>query len=228
MKKDFRVVLSVFVVAVSYLYGIVRYNIFDGVSWSYLPLFITNKAISFSAIVFIALSCSLGAMGRLWPGVLSPALNHRKYFGLLGFFLAVVHSIISVLIFKPEYYDKFFTSNGQLSFSSELSMFFGVFAFSVFALMAIVSLPGIAGSINRRTWIRIQKYGPWGLLLTLLHLVMMGYTSWLDPASWPGGLLPISLTAAVVVGLAITLKVFSKLFKPRRKENLTHKNHQDN
>lgn len=214
MNKHIRVVLTVFIIVVSYLYGIVRYNIFDGVGWSYLPLFISNKAISFSAIVFIALSCSLGAMARLWPGVFSPVLNHRKYFGLLGFGLAVVHSIISVLIFKPEYYAKFFSGNGQLIFSAELSMFFGVFAFLVFAMMAIVSVPGIADSMDRKTWRRIHKYGPVGLFLTLLHLVMMGYHSWLDPSSWPASLLPISLLAAMVAGIAVILKVFIKLFKP--------------
>ena len=92
-------------------------------------------------------------------------------------------------------------------------MFFGVFAFLVFAMMAVVSVPFIADSIDRKTWIRIQKYGLWGLLLTLLHLVMMGYTSWVDPESWPGGLFPISLVAAVVAGLAISVKAFTKLFK---------------
>lgn len=214
MVKKLRFIITMSVIIVSYAYGILRYNIFDGVSWNYLPLFISNKAISFSAIIFIALSCSLRSLVRLWPSIFSPLLNHRKYFGLLGFGLAVVHSIISVLIFKPEYYSKFFTGNGQLTFSGELSMFFGVFAFLVFAMMAIVSVPGIAVSMDRKTWRRILKYGPVGLFLTLLHLVMMGYKSWLDPASWPANLLPISLLAAMVAGIAIILKVFLKLFKP--------------
>lgn len=213
MKNNVRFLITAFVIVVSYMYGILRYNVFDGVSWSYVPLYISNKAISFSAIVFIALSCSLGSLTRLWPKLFSSLLNQRKYFGLLGFALAVVHSIISVMIFKPEYYAKFFTGNGQLTFLGELSMFFGVFAFLVFTMMAVVSVPGITSSIDRRMWIRIQKYGPLGLFLTLLHLVMMGYTSWLNPESWPGGLFPISLVAAVVAGLAISVKAFSKLFK---------------
>lgn len=213
MKKHVRVVLTVFVIVVSYLYAIVRYNIFDGVGWSYLPLFISNKAISFSALIFMALSCCLGALVRFWPKIFSPVLNQRKYFGLLGFGLAVAHSIISVLIFNPEYYAKFFAGNGQLTFAGEMSMFFGVFAFWVFGMMAIVSVPGVEDSIDRKTWRRIHKYGPAGLFLTLLHLVMMGYTSWLDPASWPAGLFPISLVAAVIAGLGISLKVFLKLFK---------------
>lgn len=218
MKINVRFLITAIVLVVSYIYGILRYNIFDGVNWSYLPLYVSNKAISFSAIVFIALSCSLGTLTRHWPLIFSSLLNQRKYFGLLGFGLAVVHSVISLLIFNPEYYAKFFSQNGQLTLSGELSMFFGVFAFFVFGVMAITSFPGVAGSIDRKTWIRIQKYGPFGLFLTLIHLVMMGYESWLNPILWPARLLPISLVSAIVVGIAISLKVYLKVFKTRAAE----------
>lgn len=120
----------------------------------------------------------------------------------------VVHSIISVLIFKSEYYAKFFTGNGKLTFSAELSMLFGVFAFLVFTMMAIVTVPGVADSIGKKTWRGILKYSPIGLFLTLLHLVMMGHKSWLEPESWPANFLPISLLASVMAGSAIILKIY--------------------
>lgn len=214
MKKK-QIIVTVSVIFISYGYAILRYNIFGEVCWTYLPLFISNKAVSFSSVCFIAISFTSRALGRFCPKLFISILDHRKYFGLLGFSLAVIHSIISLLIFRPEYYEKFFSYKGKLTLSGELSMLFGILAFFILGVMAIASLPGIKRSmIKNEWWIQIQKKCSYiGLILILLHLIMMGYESWVNPVLWPANMFPISLFAAIVVGFAIILKSYSILLK---------------
>jgi len=216
MKKQFFISLVIFL-AVS-AYAVIRYNVIKGTPWTELPLFISNKAISLSAIIFIVLSYALGSMARFWPGIFVPALNFRKFFGLLGFGLAAIHGLISLLIFTPAYYPKFFSSAGKLNLIGELSMLFGVLAFFVFSLVAISSISAVANSMGQEHWLKIQRFGYLGLFLVFFHVFVMGFEGWMNPAGWPGGLLPISLVAAIVIALGLLLRV-SSLILPKKQIN---------
>lgn len=192
---------------VVFAYAVIRYNVIKGVPWVELPLYISNKAISLSAVMFIALSYALGSLARFWPKTFVPALNMRKFFGLLGFGLAALHGLISLLIFTPAYYPKFFLETGKLNLVGELSMLFGVLAFFVFALVAISSIPAVAKSMEPERWLAMQRIGYFGLVLVFFHVFSMGLEGWLKPSGWPGGLLPISLVAASVIALALLVKI---------------------
>jgi DMSO/TMAO reductase YedYZ heme-binding membrane subunit len=200
-----------------FTYAIVRYNVIKGVPWSDLPLFISNKAISLSAVAFIVLSYSLGSLARFWPGAFDTTLRFRKFFGLLGFGLAAIHALISLLIFTPSYYAKFFTESGSLNLIGELSMIFGVLAFFVFSLVAITSLPSISKTMDTKRWLAAQHVGYLGLVLVFLHVLVMGFEGWLRPESWPGGLLPISMVAAIIVALGLLVKIFAVIFASGKK-----------
>ncbi len=204
------------VLVVTFAYAIVRYNVFKGVSWERLPLYISNKAIALVAAVFIALSYMLGPLARYWPGTMVPLTGLRKYFGLLGFGLAAAHGLISLLLFSPANYPKFFAADGTLNFTGELSMLFGVLAFFVFVAVAITSIPVIEQSMPAERWNAVQRLGYLGLLLVLLHVVVMGLEGWLTPALWPAGMPPISLVAAVVIAAALSLR-FVVMILPRKK-----------
>src|SRR3989344_6881495 len=153
------VIFSLFILIVSITYGIIRYNILKGTPWIHLPLFINNKAISLSAVVFIAISSLLGPLARFWPRTFVPLLHTRSYFGLIGFGLAAVHIIISMLLFTPAYYPKFFGADGKLNFMGELSMLFGVLAFFIFLIVAITSIPSIESVMQPKSWQTVQRLG---------------------------------------------------------------------
>lgn len=199
--------ITVTVLIGAFLYAIVRYNIIKGVSWEHLPLFISNKAIALASVVFIALSYFLGPLARFWPGRIVPLLGTRKFFGLLGFGLAAIHGLLSLLLFTPANYPKFFSIDGTLNLVGELSMLFGVLAFLVFAAVAVTALPGVAISLQEQRWQAVQRMGYAGLLLVLLHVAVMGYEGWSNPSAWPGGLLPISLIAAIVIACTLLLRI---------------------
>ena len=191
----------------TFLYAAIRYNIIKGVAWEHFPLFISNKAIALASVAFIALSYMLGPLARFWPQTMVPLLPARKFFGLLGFGLGAVHGLMSLLLFTPANYPKFFLADGTLNVTGELSMVFGIFSLLIFTAVALTSLPSIAASLKVDQWQFVQRLGYAGLTLVLLHVITMGLEGWLKPATWPGRLLPISLVAAIIIAAALLLRI---------------------
>jgi hypothetical protein len=55
-------------------------------------------------------------------------------------------------------------------------------------------------------FITSRRFLIWALLLGGVHVLFMGYSGWLSPAGWHGGLPPISLVAFVVFVLVKFLR----------------------
>ena len=84
-------------------YAIVRYHVFQGVSWADFPLFIANKAISLAAVFFIAVSYLIGKTLRVYENDPGRRLILIKSCGLMGFSLAAIHTFMALLLFTPHY-----------------------------------------------------------------------------------------------------------------------------
>lgn len=194
----------------------VRYHVIKGVPWDNFPLYILNKAVSLAAVFLIAMSYEFGPLARFLPRVFVPLLPARKYLGLLGFGLAAVHAVMSLLLFSPAYYPKFFSDGGKLNLTGELSMLFGILAFFIFFAVALASIPSIGAALDERKWKAVQRAGYLALALVLLHVFVMGIEGWLKPSGWPGGLLPISLVASVVIAFTLLVRIAVALFPGRR------------
>lgn len=210
MKKSY--FMSLIILLAVFTYAVLRYNVIRGTSWTELPLFISNKAFSLSAVVFIVLSYSFGSLARFWPKVFVPVLSLRKFFGLFGFGMAAIHVIMSLLIFSPAYYPRLFLASGKLNLTGELSMLFGVLAFFVLTMVALSSLPEIGKSMSPKNWLMVQRLGYLSLIVVFFHIFTMGFGGWLKPSGWPGGLLPISLIAAILITFVLLLKITAIIF----------------
>ncbi|MDZ7607394.1 MAG: hypothetical protein U5K79_17820 [Cyclobacteriaceae bacterium] len=186
------------------IYATIRYIIFKGVEIAQIPLYITNKIISWSAIIFLAISYLTGKSqsSRRIPDL-------AKWAGLTGYVLVVMHIIISLAILNPAYFPKFF-SGETMTFSAELSILAGVMAFLAFTIPAINSVSVIRLSLHPETWQIRQKIGYYGLLATAIHNVFMGYSGWFDVNSWPGYLPPITLLSAIIAVIPLFLKILKK------------------
>ncbi len=196
--------LTVILLLVAFGYAVLRYHVFRGTPWGDFPLYINNKAISLASVFFIALSYLFGPLARFWPKSIVPYLGTRKFLGLVGFGLGAVHAMISLLLFTPAHYGRFFEEDGSVNFTGELSMLFGVLAFFLFAIISLSSLVPLA----KERWQQLQHAGYLGLLLIFLHVATMGFSGWIDRSRWPGGIMiPISLLAAVVLAAALLLRV---------------------
>ena len=50
-------------------YAVVRYNVFKGVEWIHLPLYVVNKSFALSGVTFVALSYLVGKLFDPSPAI---------------------------------------------------------------------------------------------------------------------------------------------------------------
>ena len=93
-------------------YAIVRYHILAGVDWSHFPLYIANKGASLAAVFFIATSYLIGKSLRVYESDRGKRLILIKFCGLIGFSLASIHVLMSLLLISPHYYPRLFHEAG--------------------------------------------------------------------------------------------------------------------
>ncbi len=208
-KHGWKWAFTIFIVCFVIIFGysIIRYNVLKGVPVDQIPLYIFNKAIALTSVIVIGASFIIGPFARFWPKRFVPKLYLRKYLGVLGFGVAALHGLISLILLNSSYYPRFFTETGRMNLGGELSMLFGVLSIFVFSGVAITSLPSVEKGMHPRQWLFVQRLGYIALILVLLHVFVMGWEGWINPSNWPGGLLPISMLAAIVIILVLIVRV---------------------
>jgi hypothetical protein len=193
------ILLLVFTLTLTY--SILRYHVFGEVAWAQLPLYVLNKAISWSAVTLLALAY----LRRNKPAA--------RDLGVLGLFLAFAHILMSFSLLSPAYYAKFY-SGPQLTAWAGAALLAGVGAVVVVVLPGIATLPGMCAALGDARWLRWQRAGYWTLALTAAHCAFMGWQGWLTPAKWHGGLPPITLLGALTALLPLVLKFRARPDRP--------------
>jgi len=194
----------------SLIYVVVRYHIVGDVPWKDFPFFILNKAISLSAFILLVINFSVSPLSNLGIVRVSKGwLNSTATLGFVSFILVFIHVFISVMIFNPSYYSKFFESDGTLTLYSGLSMLAGVLA------MLIVWLYNFSFKTNLREdkpfmkIITARKFLLFVLLFGGIHLFFMGFEGWLNPSGW-NGIPPVSLVAFTFFIIGYLINIFGR------------------
>ncbi len=183
MKKTL-ITYIIFVMLFALLYSILRYNVFKGVPWSDLPLYIMNKVISFSSIIYIATYIIFEKKGHHELSV-----KIRKYATTLIY----IHLTISLVILTPSYYQKFFEST-KINLTGQISLLSGILALGIMNSIRFTKKLHVDESLSF-----FKKYGAEILLVLIsVHLFVMGYKGWFTPSEWPGGMPPISMLSFIV------------------------------
>ncbi len=204
-------VLSVWAACLAY--AVVRYNVFKGVEWNHLPLYIVNKSVAFAGIVLTALAYLVGKCFGGAPGTESVRAK-AKYLGLAGFAMITVHILMAMVLLSPANYEKFFAVSGKLNLSGELTFLFGVLAYGCLLFPAITTLPYMYDALGMERWLAAQHMGYWTLGLAGGHTFAMGFKGWLEISTWPGSMPPITLLGFLV---AISALVGKLAFASRRR-----------
>ncbi len=195
-KNQETVVLSIFTIAMAY--AILRYNIFQAVSFEHLPLYVANKAFALSVVLLMFYR----------PFIRE---NDCSFYNTAVFTLLLMHVFISITILSPEYYPKFFQES-QMNLRGELSLLFGISAFVTFiVLQFILQKKKISLTFKLQVWA--------ALILIAGHLLSMGLPGWFTPEKWSGYLPPISLIAFVIL-VMITVHKRSR-FSPSKRQITT-------
>ena len=188
-------------------YAIVRYHLAGDVPWKDLPFFVLNKGISLAAFVLVTCNFSFGPLNNLGFKIPVGWLDARKALGMTGFLLALVHALMSFMLFSPAVYKQFFESDGTLTLLGGISMLCGIAAFVVLWAYNMSFQTHLREDKAFIQYITSRRFLLWAMLLGAAHLVFMGYEGWLNPSGWHGGMPPVSLVAIAVfvVGYAANL-----------------------
>ena len=191
-------------------YAILRYHIAGPVPWKDFPFFILNKGISLSAFILLTCNFSFGPLNNLGVKVPKSWLNARKAMGMTGFLLVLIHALMSFLLFRPAMYGKFFEADGTLTLLAGLSMLGGILAFVVLWAYNLSFQTFLREDRAYISFITSRKFLLFALLLGAVHLFFMGYTGWLKPSAWHGGLPPISLVAFAFFAAGYVVNLFGR------------------
>jgi hypothetical protein len=167
-------------------YALIRYVVLKGEPLASVPLYVTNKAVALFGILLIAAAAA------------RPNATWRRAARGAGLFAAALHALASVVLLRPAYLAKLHAPGGRLSGPAELAVICGVAALVAFASLRIAA--PVMGSPRSARWAARGA-----IALVGVHCAALGARGWVHPASWPGGLPPLTLLGAlaVVAGLAL-------------------------
>ncbi len=191
-------------------YAITRYHLVGPVPWKDFPMFILNKGISLSAFILLACNFGFGPLNNLGIKIPEGWLNARKSIGMTGFLLALIHVLMSFMLFSPSVYGKFFVDDGTLTMLGGLSMLSGVIAFVILWGYNMSFQTFLREDKAFIQFITSRKFLIVALLFGALHIIFMGYEGWLKPEGWHGGLPPVSLVAIVVFAIFYIANLFGR------------------
>jgi len=197
-----RIIAAVILFSIGY--AIVRYHLAGPVPWKDFPFFILNKGISLAAFILVTFNFSFGPLNNIGFKIPVGWLDARKALGMTGFLLALIHVLMSFMLFSPAVYGQFFEPDGTLTLLAGISMLGGVAAFVVLWAYNLSFQTQLREDKTFIRFITSRKFLIWALLLGGVHLVFMGYQGWMAPENWHGGIPPVSLVAIsfFVVGYA--------------------------
>ena len=158
-----------------FLYAALRYMVFGTNAPRQLPAWGLNKALALSSVFALALGIRAWRRGE-------ETASHRY---LAAFTCqALLHIILTLALLSPAYYPKLYPDQ-RLSALGELAVLAGAVSAATLS------------QARQRT--RTCLLG--GLLALLAHQAALGAPGWCKPATWPGGLPPITLVGFLLAGL---------------------------
>jgi DMSO/TMAO reductase YedYZ heme-binding membrane subunit len=182
-------------VVVAMTYAVLRYHIVGDVPLKDFPFYIFNKGLSLGAFILLTFNFTLGPARGLGIPVSQSWLDSRKALGMTAFLLILVHALMSFMLFSPEVYQNFFQADGTLTGVAGISMLAGILGFVFLWALNLSFQTSLREDKAFISFITSRSFLVWALALGGVHLLFMGYSGWLNPSGWQGGLPPISLIA---------------------------------
>jgi hypothetical protein len=214
MNNDVKTNSAAFIITIAIIFGlayaVLRYHVVGPVPWKDFPFFILNKGISLSAFILLTCNFGFGPLNNLGVKVPEGWLNARKALGMTGFLLALIHALMSFMLFSPSIYGKFFETDGTLTMLAGLSMLGGVLAFVVLWGYNLSFQTHLREDKAFIQFITSRTFLLWAMLLGAAHLFFMGYEGWLNPSGWHGGIPPVSLVAFAFFAVGYVINLFGR------------------
>ncbi|PIN85343.1 MAG: hypothetical protein COV47_02625 [Candidatus Diapherotrites archaeon CG11_big_fil_rev_8_21_14_0_20_37_9] len=166
------------------------------------PNFI-NAVVAFGATIIIAIAFIIGPIVNFIPRLSSWDM-YRKPFGLIGFGLAGLHTLIVFVVMLE--------STEEAGMSEIAAIGFAAVAFMIFTLMALTSTNKWVTTLGYENWKNLQRTGYIAFVFVLLHVLVL-----------ENGVFFGRLTGQIVLilGLAVLLlRALSQIMKMRGKQKI--------
>ncbi len=145
----------------------------------YYDFYIANKAFGSTSLIVIGIVLLIGPLSRLYQRF-DTWVSYRKELGIVGFALALVHTIISLFLLPDKFafasFFKFTSINRGL-----VPFLFGIGSIIIFFILTIMSFDAVIRRMDKAVWWRRQYWGVRAAALLLyLHIVVMKYPGWIS------------------------------------------------
>ena len=170
-----------------------------------------NKALADSSVILIGVSFALSGLCYFWDFV-DTKIIYRKHLGVIGFLFAFLHIIISVF-FLPQNF-----TFPKWIFENKIAFDFGVLAFIIFLLMALISNRYSVMKLGGKKWRLVLRYSGFiAFLAVAAHIFALKYKYWLKwLADWKSSLPSLSMIVFVII-IAIFILRFSLFVAEKKK-----------
>ena len=163
--------------SILYSYAVLRYHFGKNIS-SESFLYVLNKGIAWTCASMLLLSVlpnnKLNVIGLT-----------RRATGLIGYSVALIHVVITLVVFNQAYYPGFYSSN-MINIHGWMNIFIGILSLICF------SFPLFASFYNsKNSW--YYSIGRYGVLLNISHVFSIGFLNWFPLSTWPCYLPPITM-----------------------------------
>ncbi len=168
-----------------------------------------SKVVSGTAAIMIGLSLGLSSISY-YIGVLRRQLPKRRYFGLMGFFLATVYSVMMLFINPDRYFYGFFDN----LFTADLLL--GLSAMVIFGFMALISNNRAVRMLGAVRWRNYLRFGYLAYFLLVVRGYILEHELWAQWFSTLDSLPPPRLVVSVLAMLIFSLRlsmIVSKMIK---------------
>ena len=173
----------------------------------YYDLYIDNKVFAGVSLMLLGTTFLIGPFSRLYSRFDSWVM-YRKEIGIIAFFFALLHSLISFFFLPNKFPLTYFEKN-------ILTFIFGLTAILVLIYLFILSFERVIKYLDRKRWWLVQN---WGIriagLLVFLHVFIMKYPGWIKWYIQGGGselarpyLPPASLVVSVFAFYVIVVRL---------------------
>lgn len=182
-------------------------------NWNNYNLFIANKTFADTAMFLIGISFMFSGLGHFFN--YNKYFVYRKYIGIMGFFYAFMHGIISLFLLPkifpfPTYYLR---SNNIIPF------LFAFFSLVILLMMAIISNKYFIKKLGGQTWRILLRTGYIAFVFAIIHFGLKKYNSWFAWLSNMNRLPPLNFIVVFfgifVIGLRIALHI-SLIINPNK------------
>jgi hypothetical protein len=166
-------------------YAVIRYAGFGGVAPIHIPGLLVNKGFCLAACLALAFSATALFRSRM---------DQFLYWGRAAGQLAFVHVLLALALLSKGNYPKFFAGE-QMNLTGEVVLLTGALAAYCFWRL---EQNGLLSKVRCHLLSLVSG-------LTAIHLFVMGYAGWLQPAKWHGGLPPITLLSFLCVTYSLII-----------------------